>query len=285
MNKAQWATAGIVIILVFLLFFVTQGQFFGERKAKTSHEGHDHSTQTAVALSIDTIIHYSRESLTADRVAKVNALESKVAQSTSPADKLHSFHQLAAFWRDSARIFAPYAWYTAEAARLENSEKSLTFAAHLFLDNLSYEENQGLKQWEAAEAKDLFQRSLKLNPDNDSATVGLGAAILYGGSANPMEGIQLIRSVVDRDSTNLYAQMTLAKASLMSGQLDKALERLQIVYRHSPSHAEAVLLLAEVAEQMGKKAEAIKWYEKSVALIPNPQFRTEVQKRITELKK
>ena len=89
--------------------------------------------------------------------------------------QLHIYHQLADFWKDTARKFEAYAWYTAQSARLENSEKSLTFAARLFLDNLTNEEKPDLKQWEALEAKDLFERSLKLNSANDSSKVGLGA--------------------------------------------------------------------------------------------------------------
>ncbi len=77
------------------------------------------------------------------------------------------------------RFFPPYAWYEAEAARLENSEKTLTFAAHLFLENLQQEENPALAKWKALQAKDLFERSLKINPDNDSAKVGLGACLSF----------------------------------------------------------------------------------------------------------
>ena len=85
-----------------------------------------------------------------------------------------------------------------------------------------------LIKWKALQAKDLFERSLKINPDNDSAKVGLGACYLFGNiSANPMEGIGKIMEVVEKDSTNAYAQMTLAKGSLLSGQSDKAISRLQ----------------------------------------------------------
>ncbi len=87
-------------------------------------------------------------------------------------------------------------------------------------------------RWEALQAKDLFERSLKINPDNDSAKVGLGACYLFGNIApNPMEGIAKIMEVVEKDSTNAYAQMTLAKGSLLSGQIDKAISRLQTVNR------------------------------------------------------
>ena len=96
-------------------------------------------------------------------------------------------------------------------------------------------------KWKALQAKDLFERSLKINPDNDSAKVGLGACYLFGNiSANPMEGIAKIREVVEKDSTNIYAQMMLVKGSLISGQIDKAITRLQTVNRLHPENIEAI---------------------------------------------
>ncbi|MCH5689582.1 hypothetical protein LWM68_38345 [Niabella sp. W65] len=67
---------------------------------------------------------------------------------------------------------------------MENSEKNLNFAGHLFLNNLQNVENGEMAKWMALQAKDLFERSLKLNPDNDSAKVGLGSTYMFGGISN-----------------------------------------------------------------------------------------------------
>ena len=97
------------------------------------------------------------------------------------------------------------------------------------------------RRWKALQAKDLFERSLKINPDNDSSKVGLGACYIFGNiSATPMEGILKIREVVEKDSTNIYAQMMLGNGSLISGQYDKAITRLQTVDRLQPDNVEAI---------------------------------------------
>jgi tetratricopeptide (TPR) repeat protein len=200
--------------------------------------------------------------------------------------KLDVFHQLAHFWKDSARIFEPYAWYEAEAARLENSEKSLTFAAHLILENLRNEESDQLKRWKALQAKDLFERSLRINDKNDSTIVGLGACYIFGNIAeNPMEGILKVRQVVEKDSTNIYAQMVLGQGSLLSGQYDRAIDRFEKVLALQPVNLEAILLMAEVFERKEDKANAIKWYSTALPLAPNPAMRSALEKRINELKK
>lgn len=238
------------------------------------------------AISIDTILLRAKERVSPEQAVRLTALENAVTRGDVNEQKIKIYHQLAHFWGDTARIFEPYAWYEAESARLENSEKTLTFAAHLFLDNLKSEESAALKRWKALQAKDLFERSLKLNPGNDSSTVGLGACYIFGNIAeNPMEGILKVRSVVEKDSTNVYAQSVLGYGSLLSGQYDRAISRFKTVARLQPENLEAIMALADLYERKADKATAVSWYDKAMLLIKNPELKTEVKKRIEELKK
>jgi cytochrome c-type biogenesis protein CcmH/NrfG len=100
-----------------------------------------------------------------------------------------------------------------------------------------------------------------------------------------MQGIQLIREVADRDPGNMYAQFTLGMGSMMSGQLDRAIERLSVVIKAQPKNLEAMIMLAEAYEQKGDAINAIKWYESSKKLIDNADINSEIDKRIELLKK
>ena len=273
---------GISLILVISLYAATRNQIFGIRKFKPIAT---QATPEGASFSPDSLLIPAKKRLAPDQAARLDLLEHSITRGDVKNQQLQIYQHLARFWKDTARVFGPYAWYTAEAARLENSEKSLTFAARLFLDDLGNVEKPTLRQWEAFQAKDLFERSLKLDPANDSSKVGLGAVYLYGGIAMPMQGIGMIREVVERDSTNIYAQMTLGQASVASGQLDKAIDRFQAVIRLKPDNLEAILMLADVYEQMGNKTEAVKWYGKSLPLIKISALKTEVEARIAELKK
>jgi tetratricopeptide (TPR) repeat protein len=282
MNRPQWITAGIALLVVIGLYATTSKKVFGPPKVKQPSLV---SASPSSILSIDTILYHARERLTAEQITRLGLLEKSITRGDVKDQKIHIFHQLARFWADTARRFEPYAWYTAEAARLENSEKSLTFAAHLFLNYLVEEPDQQLKQWEASQAKDLFERSLKVNPANDSSKTGLGASIVYGGLGSPMEGIAMIREVISRDSANIFAQMTLGQASILSGQLEKASERFKTVVQIQPTNLEAIIRVAEIAEQTGNKTEAITWYQKSLPLLDNAAIKKEVEARIAELRK
>jgi len=168
---------------------------------------------------------------------------------------------------------------------LENIEKNLTFAAHLFLDNLRGQSDVQLKSWMATRARELFEKILELNPGNDSAKVGLGSCYIFGGMGpNPMQGILMIREVAERDPHNMYAQMMLGIGGVMTGQFDKAIDRFKKVIDHQPGNLEAILNLAEAYEQKGDKASAIQWYERSKQLIKNPEIQKELDARINSLR-
>jgi tetratricopeptide (TPR) repeat protein len=290
-KKPQWITlavAGILTLIIFKFARTTpeyKPALATDNQQHSADDGHDHGP-AASSFSIDTLLLQAKKSLTPNQLIWINNLENSITRGDVKNQQLSVYHQLSHFWKDSARIFEPYAWYEAEGARLENSEKSLTFAARLFLDELQNDQLDNRRMWKALQAKDLFERSLKINPDNDSAKVGLGACYLFGNiSSSPMEGIAKIREVVQKDSTNVYAQLTLVKGSMLSGQFDKAISRLETVVKLQPDNWESHLLMADLYERKQEFKNAIQWYEKSLAFIQQPEVKAAVKQRIEDLKK
>ena len=155
------------------------------------------------------------------------------------------------------------------------------------MESVRGQDDQSLKSWMAANAKDLFEKALQLNPDNDSTKVGIGASYIFGAPAdNPtevMQGIQQILEVARRDSLNMYAQFMLGVGGMESGQYDRAIDRLKTVLRHQPGNVEALLLLGGAWQQKGDKAEAIRCYQVARKLIGNPDMIKAIDKQIRSL--
>ena len=269
-------------MLLLLSFF---GQTVPPKKAGPAPMA---SAPSVALFHIDSFILQAQKTLSPARQAYVSSVASSVVRGDVKEQQIHMYHQLASFWKDTVHMLEPYAFYNGEASKLENSEKSLTFAAQLFLDNCRGAGDEGMRSWMAGEARSLFQRSLLLNPSNDSAKIGLGSAFIFGSPASDpqqlMQGIQQILEVARRDSTNMYAQLMLGIGGVVSGQLDKSIERLQKVVRFEPGNVEAVLTLAEAYERKGDKSDALKWYEASKQLITNPAIIKEIDQHIQTLK-
>ena len=280
MKKQQLILVGFALTSLLLLFF-----FGNTVPAKKVAAVVENTPQTEKAIDVKKLLTHAKERLTNQQVQKVTSLENIVVRGDIKTQQLNAYRQLATFWRDSVQLFEPYAYYTGEAAKLENSEKSLTFAAHLFLDNLKTEREPAMQTWLANNSKVLFEKALEINPANDSSRIGLGACYIFGNiSNNPMEGIGPIRAIAERDPKNMYAQFILGLGGIRSGQFDKAIERFTVVIHNEPTNLEAAINLAEAYDRKGDKVNAVKWYSFIKEKIPNPQVQKELDERIKALR-
>ena len=284
MKKQQVIVAGSGIIILIIFYF------FGNTVAPQKKNKETGKVETAgQSLDIKTILDAGKAKLSPEHQAYVNRLEKAVVRGDVKDQQSAADRQLALFWRDSVENgFLIYAYYTGEAAKLENSEKSLTFAAQLFLTNLRGQENPALKNWMAIESRDLFERAGQLNPANDSVKIGLGATYIFGSAgqqpADVMKGIQQILEVARRDSLNMYAQLMLGLGGMESGQYDKAIIRLLKVVQYDPGNLEAVLSLGEAYERTGNTASARTWYTAAKKLTNNHELIEAINERLGSLK-
>jgi tetratricopeptide (TPR) repeat protein len=277
-QQAIVAGSGVVILIIFY--------FFGNTVPPLKKPAAENTSQS---LDIKTILNADKARLSPEQQAYVNRLENSVVRGDVQDQQIKANLQLAEFWKDSVENgFLPYSYYRGEAAKLENSEKSLTFAAQLFLNNLRRQDNPAIKNWMALESRDLFTRAEKLNPDNDSTKIGLGATYIFGNIGSQpqevMKGIQEILEVARRDSLNMYAQLMLGLGGIESGQYDRAIQRLLKVVQFDPGNLEAVLSLSEAYERTGDNASAKTWYEAAKKLTVNPELIQAINERLRSLK-
>ena len=281
MPKKQLIIAVTGLALVIILFI------FGNTIAPKS------KVEAPVAKAVKSFdilqfISEEKKHLSASQLVNLSKLENSVTRGDVISQSITANTQLANFWKDSVKSFEPYAYYLSEAAKLDKSEKNLTFAAQLILNNLRAEQDEAKLKWKTATAVALFEKAIELNPENDDLKVGLGSCYIFGkgragGPEETMKGIQQLLSVVRKDSNNMKAHMMLGVGGFVSGQYDKAIERLQKVIKAQPDNIEAVAFLADAYAAKGDKAEAIKWYTISKRLVNDSHYSQEVDERIKGL--
>lgn len=246
-------------------------------QAANTHTSPDSSS----AFSTEYILTQSKNALPLYQQDYLKALDAKLSGANNDATVLQS---LASFWIDTVHNHILGAYYIGKIGKLENSQKKLTFAARLMLDNLMSEENAPMQKWIGQQTKELFETVLALDPANDSAKVGLGAAYLFGNfSENPMAGISLLREVTDKDPSNAYANLMLGMGGVRSGQFDKAIERFEKVLEVNPDNLQAIFHIAETYDRKGDKQNAIKWYKTAEEKIAIPEAKQEIKDRIKQL--
>jgi tetratricopeptide (TPR) repeat protein len=280
-KRQQIVLVSAAIVALALLFFF--GKTIPPKKTETSQTPSPAAAPAKVEFA--DILSKAKQKINPAQNERLTALENSVIRGDVKDQEIKVYHQLAHFWKDSAHLFEPYAYYTAEASKLENSEKTLTFAAQLFVDNLLTEADPVMQNWLASNAKDLLDKALQINPNNDSTKIGLGACFILGNiGGNPMEGILPVRAIAEKNPGNLYAQLVLGLGGKKSGQYDKAIERFNIIIQKQPKNIDVIFQLAECYDLKGDKTNAIKWYSEAKKMISNEQIQKDIDNRINELK-
>jgi tetratricopeptide (TPR) repeat protein len=283
-KKQLMVVTGGIVLFACLFFF---GRTIPDVKAPVVSTAHNTDSSSHVeegAATTETVLSQAKAKLSPTQLTHLAQLENSVVRGDVKAQQIKVYDQLAGFWDDSVGHHLLGAYYTGEAGKLEKSEKKLNFAARLMLDNLISGENPQYQHWLATNAKELFEKSVELNPANDSATIGIGACYLFGDiSDNPMQGIMSIRQVVEKHPDNLYGQMMLGLGGIRSGQYDRAIERFVTVVKGEPHNTEALLYLAETYERKGVKDSAVKWYRQAKENIAIPEAKAAIDERIKTL--
>ncbi|MEO7446144.1 MAG: tetratricopeptide repeat protein [Ferruginibacter sp.] len=274
------ALAGLIVVFIL---------YFGFNITPKKKIVMDVSKTSVGSFNIQHYIDSLENALPVANKTQVSNLEGEIEQSQGNAAVINSNEALAYYWKDSLKAYEPYAFYISQAAKLDNSEKKLTFAAQIFLNNLRWENDPVKLGWETSEAIELFEKALALNPDNTDLKIGLGSSYIFGRGRNgnpeeTMKGVQSLLSVVRQDSTNMKAQFMLGMGGYISGQYDKAIERLLKVVNAQPENAEALAFLADTYAAKGDKASAIKWYNVSKRIVNDAHYSAEVNQRIKELR-
>ena len=284
MKKKQIILSISGILLIAAIFLL------GKTVSNQKPENPSIASEKKQLFDIQDFIKKSTVNISDSQRSALAILENEIKNETELSKKIITLNTLASYWKDTLKQFEPYAFYISEAAKLDNSEKNLTFAAQLFLSELRHEQDESKLAWESDEAIALFNKAIEINPANEDLKIGLGSCYVFGKGRNgdpqqTMTGIQELLGVVRRDSTNMKAQIVLGIGGYISGQYDKAISRFQKVIINEPNNLEAIAFLADTYAAQGNKTEAIKWYNISKRLANDENYTKEVDERIKLLEK
>ncbi|RFS24075.1 hypothetical protein DVR12_09330 [Chitinophaga silvatica] len=280
MQKTQVLLVGAAVALLVILFA------FGRTVPRSDKQPMSSAApmqggQDVQPIAFSELLSVAKGKIPSDKLLQVNTIETNVIRGDVKSQQISAFRQLYNLW-DSLNQLPVAAYYLGEAAKLENSEKSLTFAANLFSAHLQHAEDPRVAKWEAEQAISLFDQAIQLNPDND--TLKISQAMVFMNTGEPMKGVAKLREVVAVHPDNIDAQVTLANLAITSGQYDKAIERLEGVSAKHQDNAKVLFVLGEAYRSKGDKAKAIELFEKSKQLMTDPELKKEVDSYIKSIR-
>ncbi|TNE80367.1 MAG: tetratricopeptide repeat protein [Bacteroidetes bacterium] len=182
------------------------------------------------------------------------------------------------------QYFLPAAFIQLKKARLVKDLTSWIKATESIHTLGMMEQDTSLRSFMMAQVISSSNEILGLDAENMKGHL-YQALALADKRETMMNAVPHLLSVVRTDENNIPALYTLGLLSIESGQLDKALQRFEKLVSLQPSNPEYHLRLASVYEQTGNKSDALKHYERCLALTTdNPAMQEELKQIITNLK-
>ena len=237
------------ILLIAGAVLLTAGLYFlpqkTEKKETTTQADGD-------AFSFGALLTQAKGQLKRQELDGVNNVEKALEK--SPDDE-NLNDSLGKIWD---RLNMPYiaAHYYEEIALKNPQEKNWINTAFRYYDSFRMTDDSVMRKVFVDKAIDSYKKVLAINPENLDAKTDLGLCYAEG-TSSPMQGILMLREVVQKNPEHENAQFNLGVLSVKSGQYDKAVERFEKVLQINPQNKDARFLLGRTYAAMGNKELAL----------------------------
>ncbi len=171
------------------------------------------------------------------------------------------------------------AYYTGLKADLQPDEDNMLRAAEAYFE--AFSASGGTKTKLNDKSRSFYQKAIDLSPQNLDTKAKM--AMTYIATENPMQGIAILREVLDEDPKNETALYSLGILSIQSGQNEKAVDRFKELLAINPVHANGRFYLGLAYMNQGKKKSAKEEFEKARQLDSDPGFQSVVESYLKEL--
>ncbi len=265
MQKSQ------IIVLLGAVLLLGGLWFFGRTTPNASQVAQGaNMVKPATIFSFDDYLLNATSKLDSSSALAIKNLEGK--------KDTGSLHQISAIW-GKAKQGIISAKYNADAAKLENTEKSLTFASQYYIDLYNLETDTIPRKWMAKQAAELLQTVLQKNATNEAAKVAL-AQCYTDGTGETMKGVLMLKDVAEKNPANLAAGITLGRLAIKSGQFEKAVERLEKLSLLHKNNSEVLYHLGEAYKCQGNVSKAKELFSKTKKIVNNPNYSKEIDEYI-----
>ena len=133
-----------------------------------------------------------------------------------------------------------------------------------YYEAFNFAVDQSKRNYLAEKAQENYKRVLE--EDSSLLDVKSKLAMTYVSGSNPMQGIMMLREVLEQDPENELAIYNLGILAITSGQMDKALKRFEKLRELNSESPEANFYLGYCLFETGRPKEALPYFEKVLEL-------------------
>jgi len=271
MKKTRLILIVVAAGLIALLYFLPKAVVENESQLQSSAPAVDSATQIASP---------HRPTPKSIRYA-INRLRARYLSGSSDEKNAIFADSLIGQYRQ-AGLYDSAAWFAERANAFFKTDESLLKAADAAYEAYTFAVER-VKQRELAEkTRALYDLVLADNPGN--LDVKTKMAMTYMSSDSPMQGIRMLREVVEQDPRNELGLFNLGMLAIQSSQYGRASEWFQKLLAVNPDHLQGNLLLGVAWMNQGQKEKARQQFEKVKKMDADPAVQAAVDSYLQELK-
>ncbi|MPR33193.1 tetratricopeptide repeat protein [Salmonirosea aquatica] len=220
---------------------------------------------------------HSNETLTAEQQQAIDPLRNAYQQATADGKAAAAIKLSDVFGQ--YQKFDSAAYYADQAARLSPVVENYLRAGDRYYEAYGFATDEAKARMLGEKTRTYYQKALDQNPELLAAKANM--AMTYVNTPSPMQGIMLLREVLEADPTNELALFNLGILSMRSNQYSKAVERFQQILQSHPTNTKAQFYLGVCLVELGRTEEAAK----VLADVKQKEKDPVIQDAISELEK
>ncbi len=238
--------AGLFCILAFVL----------DTRPKKLRDLETQRSLSAETTSAAVLLKEARQSLPETTAAEMAVMEESALAESSDSARIESFKLLSGTWYQLGYP-AISGYYAQEVAALLNTEESWAIAGTTYAIAQKQAQEEKVRDFCTARAIECFENAISLNPDNPDYQLNLANVFVEKPPQdNPMKGILMLRELNEKYPDNVPVLNNLGRLALQTGQIDRAVERLERAFSLAPENNQTLCLLAEAYEAAGQSAKS-----------------------------
>lgn len=273
MLKAQYIILVIAAFLVAGLYLLPKVVVENEGRTRLA------SGESVTAESSMDASHQSEISPT--KRQEINQLVAQFERAEESADKLEAANSLFNLYR-SVNFFDSAALYLGLFAEQYPEQENLLRAGDAYYDAFQLALSKEKVEAFGEKVRQYYSPVLEQSPDMLALKTKIG--MTYVSSANPMQGILMIREVLNQDPDNRLALLNMGMLSMQSGQFDRALGRFEKLVSLEPEDTQARFYLGICYKETGKNEQALKEFEYVKENTDEPEIKANVESYIQEIR-
>ena len=265
MLKTRIILIVVCAVTVWLIFQLPKSVVENEAALKESKPEESNTVHVTVDVQLQT---------------QINTLRLRLSESIDNRNSAIFADSLANLYQKATR-YDSAAWYTEQANAFFETTESILKTGEAYFKAFSFALDNTKRNEMAGKARTYLQKALDANPHN--LDVKTKMALTYIGTSTPMQGITMLREVLDEDPKFQPALFNMGMLSVQSGQYSRAIDWLTQLLEVDAEDIQGNLLLGVAYSGNGETEKARKQFEKVKKLDSDPAVQQQADAYLKDL--